>query len=963
MTVRALYRLWTTSLVFSMVVLTSILASAQIPTRTPDWVNIKDPKFGAIGNGNHDDTAAIQAAIDYAFAHKLNAVYCPAGTYKVSNTIWLDPPNNMRARTWAGTGHFAAQGNTFTVDSTASGSLAIGDYIQGASLPNSGPTMITGGSSPNWTVNNSVTLASVSLTAFNPSNTPQFSFQMSFFGDRSNNAYFPGCKLNFTFNNAPAFMVGAGQGMHVADISVNGPTGGYRCAQPNTGVGIGLSGGGGGSHINLVEDTAVANFYYLWRTDANALFGNLGLNDSNTWRNPNGSNGCYGIQLAGTQSFIDDVVEPTINNTTIAINSPASHQVNVTGGNLSAGSGAVNSFTISNTSTNNYCSSFGAMGYVCFSTRISSPDQYLNTVYNSYMLLTAHSGVVPLVMRSWNPLTQAAIFELYQPWVLANYALTNLSWFNSDLQSATTLYAAERVLVAQGSGIVLDGPHIENYSACTTLFDGTEGWGGQVSNEINNPYFNTDISFSVPQADLPGYAPQAYCQQSFPYIYMEGATDGGSPQSLRLKGGNWVAAVNPVIIDIGTQSNLNSINLGAGASFNIRPTGNRASSVAIYPYGDYYFEAAAPSGNFATPARGGGKWDSDYFLPIFARGSSTTATVFESMLTSGEIQSDFCGYEPCPSATPNIGAIYGMVAGGASVTGKIDNGGGSAGTVLTVSAVASGVLGQGNVIAGSGVAAGTTIAGQLTGTTGGVGTYAVNNSQLVTSPETLTASMGALGTYPPIACRTVFKAVDWNSGAVTPPSTAGGGIFKRSASCPGYSYGQNLTTTTLGATTNAVVTGTISNGSGGSGNILNVTAVTSGVLHVGDSLTGTGVPTGEHIIQQSSGTAGGVGTYLVSENAGIATGETLIDPVAAWAYEAGSDVLYIDATTMQWMFPGLGFSIAGQPYVVTGVYPYLGYVTVMWAASNSGGSLQGSGISACTFDCTIGQAPFSWTAY
>ena len=65
-------------------------------------MNIKDPKFGAYGDGKHDDTAAIQAAIDYAFTTSLTGVYCPAGTYKISNTIFLDPPNNMRATYFAG---------------------------------------------------------------------------------------------------------------------------------------------------------------------------------------------------------------------------------------------------------------------------------------------------------------------------------------------------------------------------------------------------------------------------------------------------------------------------------------------------------------------------------------------------------------------------------------------------------------------------------------------------------------------------------------------------------------------------------------------------------------------------------------------------------------------------------------------------------------------------------------------
>ena len=112
---------------------------------------------------------------------------------------------------------------------------------------------------------------------------------MSFFGDKSLNAYFPGCKLNFTFNNPPAFMVGTGQGMYVGDIAIVGPNIAYRCGQSPYGIGIGLN---GGSHVNLIENTAVSNFYTLWETAANGA--GTGLDDSNTFRNPSGYNGCVG---------------------------------------------------------------------------------------------------------------------------------------------------------------------------------------------------------------------------------------------------------------------------------------------------------------------------------------------------------------------------------------------------------------------------------------------------------------------------------------------------------------------------------------------------------------------------------------------------------------------------------------------------------------------------------------------
>lgn len=81
----------------------------------------------------------------------------------------------------------------------------------------------------------------------------------------------------------------------------------------------------------------------------------------------------------------------------------------------------------------------------------------------------------------------------------------------------------------------------------------------------------------------------------------------------------------------------------------------------------------------------------------------------------------------------------GLLEDTAVVTGYIDNGAGSAGTTLTVTAVTSGALRVGMVISGTGVTAGTYIEALGTGT-GGVGTYTVSTSQLVAS-TTISGSM------------------------------------------------------------------------------------------------------------------------------------------------------------------------------------------------------------------------------
>jgi hypothetical protein len=53
-----------------------------------DWINAKDPKYGARGDGVTDDTAALQAAVSAAAALK-TTLYIPNGTYIVSTPVVL----------------------------------------------------------------------------------------------------------------------------------------------------------------------------------------------------------------------------------------------------------------------------------------------------------------------------------------------------------------------------------------------------------------------------------------------------------------------------------------------------------------------------------------------------------------------------------------------------------------------------------------------------------------------------------------------------------------------------------------------------------------------------------------------------------------------------------------------------------------------------------------------------------
>ena len=101
------------------------------------------------------------------------------------------------------------------------------------------------------------------------------------------------------------------------------------------------------------------------------------------------------------------------------------------------------------------------------------------------------------------------------------------------------------------------------------------------------------------------------------------------------------------------------------------------------------------------------------------------------------------------AATLIATALNTSLPAGASVTGAIAPAtssftGSITGSVLTVSAVASGIIVPGTVVTGTGVTAATQVLSQLSGTTNGIGTYAVSITQSVPVGTSLTGAYGLL---------------------------------------------------------------------------------------------------------------------------------------------------------------------------------------------------------------------------
>lgn len=128
------------------------------------------------------------------------------------------------------------------------------------------------------------------------------------------------------------------------------------------------------------------------------------------------------------------------------------------------------------------------------------------------------------------------------------------------------------------------------------------------------------------------------------------------------------------------------------------------------------------------------------------------------------------------TATPTTGgsATGSTVAAATNAfTGSI------AGNVLTVTAVGSGTLYLGTTVSGSGVASGTMISAQLTGTRGSTGTYALNIGEQTVASEAMTGTYGllTLGTLTGVAfaINNVISGSGVTAGTIITDSITGSG--------------------------------------------------------------------------------------------------------------------------------------------------------------------------------------------
>jgi hypothetical protein len=479
------------------------------------------------------------------------------------------------------------------------------------------------------------------VTAWSPvvSSPSNFSFGLTFQGlsgiGSGENGY-GGCVLRATFNNAPIIWSGPGQGMEVKNVEIAGGNIAYRGGQDPNGIGIAIAGGPGGASRTLIENVEVYNLYTCFQTGGNQDE----LGDSNTFRKINCGNCYLGVFISRSQNDINSAYDASVQ-CTIGFWAAIGPGIQVYSGNPSAGSAQANTFSISATSAV-VAAPVGNLFTYAFSTTIASPDIWVQAVYNSYAVITAHFGVIPLQPTAWNSVTHVMSFSIVPSWGNFYFGQANAvtaSDLQAEIQAATTLYATERVTTFWGEGIYAVGQHVENPSACTTLLHAGHGFNGDAGNTIVKTRFNYDPGLPGFNTGSPPQQAMYACQQAFGLIIGDQSGSDVTLQDIHWNND----AGSPILIDwAGEQFTLRIEGLLPFAP-NMRTTieDQTGATGIVWPV----------AGTRYSHGSGSGDWQFSPFYSVFGANNGTRDF---QLRFHGPMAGPTVGFFPAPWTTPRL---------------------------------------------------------------------------------------------------------------------------------------------------------------------------------------------------------------------------------------------------------------------------------------------------------------------
>ncbi len=423
-----------------------------------------------------DCAAACQAAIDAAYAAGIQTVYMPPGRYRWNSSVYLDPPQNLRA----------------------------------------GPLSGTPGA---WTS----------------------AFSMTLMGEPGlGNNENMGTRVRSYNATGSALWVGPGNGMRVSGITFlyEGTqnvdrqfTGSQRLLSSNV-AGISIAGAFAGSSRTLIENCGIINFYA--GIDADRNYDTLG--DSITIRKNFIEKCRYGVILYGTQDFIVNIDDNSINNCLTAVAHRGGVRTVVNGGNFSTDSPTSATFTISSVSAITVGTEVplggGTIDTLTFTAVLTNPPiSTVNPFVFTYLaqgnlfdvgaIKTTSYGVIPLQCTGWNNSTLTMTFKVWSGWITQHYPWEHplsISDLETEIRAATKVYLTQWVKIFEGHGFQVRGLDIENQYTFTTLLDSSIGGEQSHITLMDGIYCNYDAGhFDLNQLENVWY-PGGICQNVFPFI-------------------------------------------------------------------------------------------------------------------------------------------------------------------------------------------------------------------------------------------------------------------------------------------------------------------------------------------------------------------------------------------------------------------------------------------------------------
>jgi hypothetical protein len=416
----------------------------QGPQGTPGgneqyYINVKD--FGAVGDGDTDDTLAIQEAIDYAYDNDYATIYIPSGTYRTTDSIWLDPPLNARV--------------DFSPPTNYNFSLRlIGDGWGGSERP--GTTIECDHVNTGLYIGPGQHMGVTGILIRGPSSTVGRWSQLN--------------------QVAGMFVLSSAGGAHVTNIT--------DCGVENFKHGYQIA----GNYTQLADSTTL--------TACNAYNCEVGYMVMASQQFINALINCtFENCKICIWSFFNLAIEVIGGNFSVNSQSYGVWDCDTWSALLSAGA-ADNDFENGFSGTTEYSTMtvhLPGTGLGNLGTMILEQDRFA--------VITEHFGIIPFYKVDWDGDTDTLTLQFVGDWIATNFdpggaPFTDFPEIITEIQATTELYAAAQTTVGNSAGIYTKGVHIESADNLTKIMRVAGGWDVSKECRMEATYLNWDVSFS-----------------------------------------------------------------------------------------------------------------------------------------------------------------------------------------------------------------------------------------------------------------------------------------------------------------------------------------------------------------------------------------------------------------------------------------------------------------------------------